>query len=113
MITRSTFIAILDAIERQRTDDDRIGAAIDQLAYPTDTSANNNGFAYVTPLNDNLLAILADELNDEYGYINWWIYDGPDWGRKAEEYAIATPDGQRVAIRDAGELWDWLICSAS
>lgn len=108
MITRATFIALIEAIQRQDEHDQRIGKAVDVLSEGDHDGLNNNSFVYVTPLRDRVLEVLSAELDDKDGWINWWFFDGSDAGRKAEEYAAYTSAGEPVVIRDPGALYDWI-----
>ena len=55
-----------------------------------------------------LLEVLKDAMDDEYDYINWWLYEGTDHIISWEE------NGQTVSVdlTDVNDLYDFLAKNA-
>ena len=105
MITKQSFISILEAIKKQDKRDDKTSDALNSLLV------DSMGF-YETPLVSDIINILAKEFNQEEDKyvgndISYFIYD-LDWGKDGKD-AITLKDGSKVSITTPEELYDWLV----
>lgn len=108
MITKESFIAILDAIRTQSKQDDKNG---DLLTLISDPAEQNYKVIFSTPIIQELINILSNEMKcqstDSVGTdIEYWIYEA-EYGEKFDK--MWRKDGSEVSIKTAGELYDWLI----
>ncbi|WMM74442.1 hypothetical protein RCF27_09240 [Rhodococcus pyridinivorans] len=102
MITRPTFIALIDAIQRQREQDEAIEGHINALM------PDSGGGIFITPLREELVDLLEAELGSQSDWISWWLWDAPKAGKNLESSVVHHEDGRRTVIRDAGELYDFI-----
>lgn len=105
MISRIMFVGLLDALKAQSDRDDEIARAVDVVVK----DGANRSVVFVTPLATAVVEALDKEV-DQDGVIAWWIWDGPNWGRSADRFAIHLPSGRVVpAPKSAGELYDYIV----
>ncbi|WOI85965.1 hypothetical protein [Rhodococcus qingshengii] len=102
MITRPTFIALLDAIQRQSDHDSSLEDHINALTPESVDSV------FLTPLTSDLVPILEVELDDQNEWISWWLWDAPDAGKNIDGSTVTTSGGHEVVLRNAGDLYDWV-----
>lgn len=107
MITKNSFIAILDAIRSQRELDDKNSDLLTQISDPAE---QNYKVIFSTPIIQKLIKILVDEMgcteDPQIGNdIDYWVYEA-----KYGEYLdkIWTKDGSEISIKTAGDLYDFL-----
>lgn len=81
MITKETFCAALGQIMEQREIDEKVGAALESVGDGHFVFGCNN--RYLTAL----LLVLKEAVNDQYDYIDWWLYDA------SPDYKVWTDDG--------------------
>lgn len=103
-ISRDQFRQIINGIIIQRSHDAHIARALDEVVKHGD----NHSLIFRTPLVDYIVEAL-----DYDGIISWWLWDGPDAGARAEEFAVYLGDPEdenceRLAIHDAEELYDYM-----
>jgi len=108
MITKQSFIAILDAIRTQNEIDDKNGDVLTTLADPNDQF---HKVIFTTPIIEKLISILADEMQSKDipqigNDIEYWIYEA-EYGERFD--TIWREDGSEVSIKTAGDLYDWLV----
>lgn len=104
MISRESFVDMLDAIEKQYKRDYEIGGTITNIGDPE----CNNRFVFTTQLIDDALKALAKDTNDTFGHISYYVYE-TEFGAKADEMYMTLKSGRKVKFTDAGALWDWLL----
>ena len=107
MISRETFIAMVDAVQHQEKLDRRIGKAVDVFSEGDSDGLNNNSFVFVTPLSSSVVRLLEVELCDQDQTVSWWLWDAPDAGKDINGSKV-TRDGKDFVIGDAGDLYDWM-----
>lgn len=108
MITKTSFIAILDAIKMQIERDDKNGDLLTSLSDPAEQNYN---VIFTTPIIEKLIQILADEMQSKDepmvgNDIEYWIYEAK-YGEQFDK--IWRKDGSEVSIKTAGDLYDWLV----
>lgn len=97
-ISKKQFTDIIEAIIAQEIRDEEIADALDIVAK----DGGNRSLVFSTPLLEKIVKALdVDDL------ISWWLWDGPEHGRRADEFAIIVRD-ERIAIHNAGELYDYI-----
>lgn len=104
-ISKEQFVDIINALITQEDRDSEIGKSLDIVVKDGD----NHNLVFTTPLVDKVIS----SLDDEWGTISWWFYDGPACGKNAVQYVIYLgdaddPNCERLAIHDAGELYDYM-----
>ena len=51
-----------------------------------------------------LLLVLKEGINDQYNYIDWWLYEG------APDYEIWSADqSKKWVLKDLGDLYDYIV----
>ena len=98
-IAKHQFVTIINAIIEQEYRDREISSAIDVVLR----DGQGQGSVFATKLVDEAVNAL-----DVDGVISWWLWEGPDHGRKAEDFKINV-NGKSIAIHDAGELYDYMV----
>lgn len=108
MITKKSFIAMLDAIREQMNRDEENGRLMTLLSDP-----NEDGFncVFTTPITSKLIQILADEMQSisepvSGNDIEYWIYEA-QFGEHFDKMWRA--DGSEVPLRTSSDLYDWLL----
>lgn len=97
-ISKKQFTDIVKAILKQERRDGEIADALDSVAK----DGVNRSLVFSTPLiSDIVKAIDVDEI------VSWWLWDGPEHGHRADEFAIIVRD-ERIAIHNAEELYDYI-----
>ena len=103
-ISKEQFVTIINAAIEQQNRDNEIAKSLDIVVRDGD----NRTLVFVTPF---VLKVI--EALDYDDIISWWFFDGPDCGERAEEFSIYLGDAddpktKRVAIHDAGDLYDFI-----
>ena len=103
-ISKEQFVQIINALIAQEERDREIGKSLDIVAK----DGANRSLVFSTRLIDKVVSAI-----DYEDTISWWLWDGPAAGKRAEEFAIYLggsddPSTERLAIHDAGELYDYL-----
>lgn len=104
-ISKEQFVQIINACIEQIDRDSEIAEALDVVAK----DGANRSLVFSTRLIDKVVSAI-----DYEDTISWWLWDGPAAGKRAEEFAIYLgdsddPNTKRLAIHDAGELYDYLV----
>lgn len=104
-ISKEQFVSIINALIAQETRDREIAKSLDDVVK----DGYNHSLVFDTPLTSKVIEALD---NDDI--ISWWFWDGPECGKQAEKFAIYLgdaddPNTKRLAIHDAGELYDYMI----
>ena len=93
MITKETFCAALGQIMEQREIDEKVGAALESVGDGHFVFGCKN--RYLTAL----LLVLKEAVNDQYDYIDWWLYDA------SPDYKVWTDDGTKEwCLKEPGAL---------
>ena len=51
-----------------------------------------------------LLLVLKEYINDQYDYIDWWLYEG------APDYEVWSADqSKKWVLKDLGALYDYIV----
>lgn len=103
-ITRDQFVQIINACIEQIDRDNEIADALDVVAR----DGANRSLVFSTRLIDKLVSAI-----DYEDTISWWLWDGPEAGKRAEEFAtylgdIDEPFSEKIVINNAGELYDYI-----
>ena len=97
MITKETFCAALGQILEQREIDEKVGVALESVGDGHFVFGCKN--RYLTAL----LLVLKEAVNDQYDYIDWWLYDA------SPDYKVWTEDGTKEwCLKEPGALKDCL-----
>ena len=90
-ISKELFCKAIRLLQEQETIDDEFGRALQKVG--------NGHFVYGTEnkYREALLMVLKDDLNDQYDYIDWWLYEGaPDykvWSEdESKEWDLTEPE---------------------
>lgn len=95
MINLETFKKIMKDIELQEEKDDKL----------TKLLVNDSCYGWISTANvliDNLLLLLKENLNDEYDYISWWLYDTSEQQRHVYE----SIDEKTECVMDLNNIED-------
>lgn len=103
-LTKEQFVEIIEALRAQTQRDSEIASALDEAAKDGD----NHKLVFNTPLVEAIVKAI-----DYDGAISWWMWDGPNWGEKAEEFTAYIGDvdddnREMWVIRTAGDLYDYI-----
>lgn len=97
MLSKDTFCRALRMIQEQQDTDRKFAEALQLVG--------NGPYVFGTPnrYHDALLLVLKETVNDQYDYIDWWLYEGePD-------YEVSMADGSKTWIlRDPETLYDFI-----
>lgn len=97
MITKETFCKCLDLIQEQETINEQFSKALDLVG--------NGHFVYGTE-NRYLTAlhlVLKETMNDQFDYIDWWLYDTSD-------YMIWSKDEMKKwCLKAPEDLYDFMV----
>ena len=83
VISKELFCTAIHLLKEQESIDDEFGRALQKVG--------NGHFAYGTEnkYRKALLMVLKDAINDQYDYIDWWLYEGaPDYKIWNEDESI-------------------------
>ena len=98
MITKETFCAALGQILEQREIDEEVGAALESVGDGHFVFGCKN--RYLTAL----LLVLKEAVNDQYDYIDWWLYDA------SPDYKVWTEHGTKEwCLKEPGALYDFIV----
>ena len=103
MISRDLFVNSIHAIKKQFKHDEKCREALSILFD------DGVGFYNYFPVLSALENILKEEMSDNHkdSWIDYFIYE-LDFGKKWTKGSI-TDKGVSIKMRDAGELYDYLI----
>ena len=107
MITRESFITIMDAIRTQRELDDNNGKLLTTFADP---NSEFRDVVFTTPMVYTMMKMLASEMKCKQcpiigNDIEWWIYES----EHGDKFDTVTQDGKTMSVRTAGDFYDFLI----
>ena len=100
MIAKKTFIAAMKALQKQKTQEESIAKALEEMTGET------HYFNVADNLEYALVNTLTEIFNDKYGWLAWWIYE-KDFGReKLKAYDV---NKKGIKLNTASQLYDFLI----
>lgn len=97
MIAKDTFCKCLDLIREQDSINEQFSKALDLVG--------NGHFVYGTENRylTALLMVLKEAMNDQYNYIDWWLFDTSD-------YLIWTGDEKKEwCLKEPAALYDFIV----
>lgn len=96
-ISKKTFCKALALIQEQEQINEQFGEALNLVG---------DGFFLFGAENRNLealLLVLKEAMNDQYDYIDWWLYE-------ASDYRVWSGDGNQVwELKEPEALYDFII----
>lgn len=106
-LSKKQFSNIVNGVIKQIERDYQIAEALDLVVK----DGYNHSLVYVTPLIDTIIESLDSCFPKEDGVIQWWFWDGPEHGLKAEEFCIyrgEPEDRKKYIIKTADDLYDYI-----
>lgn len=110
MISKASFVALLNAVEAQMEQDSISGDILTQLADP---EFQYHKVIVTTPLIDKVLKTLSYEVED-FSHsvigteISHWVWE-LDFGKKSKELQVTREDGSIVPLETPEQLYDWIM----
>lgn len=101
MISKENFIGVVDSIEKFATEEDRLYQETGKVLCLYENDALND-------MVSSVICFLNSLFDDESDWIGYYIYE-LDFGKHWTEGCITEKDGEVVYLRDAGELYDFLL----
>ena len=103
MIKKETFVQAIRAIQLQEEETDQLNAIYRKMT---------GGMGYLSfngVVHEALLQTLADAMDDQFQYIEWWLYEAP----KDSKSVFWEEDGKVVSIdlAEPDALYDYLVQS--
>lgn len=95
VISKELFCTAIHLLKEQESIDDEFGRALQKVG--------NGHFAYGTEnkYREALLMVLRNAINDQYDYIDWWLYEGaPDYKIWNEDESIEWDLTEPEALYD-------------
>lgn len=102
MITKQTFISLIEYVQAQCAEDARMSHHINELVR--DNIAN----VYSTPLISHVVQALEAEMCDEFDTVSWWLWDAPAAGTNKDSAYIELKTKNKFYLNDAADLYDYL-----
>lgn len=99
MISKETFIKVIEHIQAQERINDQFSEALDLVCEGWSLYGLKDKYK------DALFLVLKEALDDKYDYISWWLYEAADYivyekvNDKEKEYDLTQPEA----------LYDFLI----
>ena len=98
LLSKETFCSALRMIGEQERINDEVAVALDKVCGGHSAFGCNN--KYLTAL----LMVLKEAVNDQYDYIDWWLYEG------ADEYKVWSADEREEWIlKEPEALYDFIV----
>ena len=101
MISKENFIGVVDSIEKFVTEEDRLYQDTGRMLCLYENDALND-------MVSSFICFLNSLFDDENDWIEYYMYE-LDFGKDWTEGCITEKDGEVVYLRDAGELYDFLL----
>lgn len=101
MLNREVFFDAIHAIKKQEELTDRLNEVYRELT-------DGCGSLMLSSLTGNaLIRTLEEGMDDQYGYVSWWLYEAPD-GDKTVSW---EENGKEVSVElsDVNALYDYLM----
>lgn len=97
MITKHMFCTALHMLKEQEAIDDEFGKALQMVGNGHFVFGSENKYR------EALLLVLKETVNDQYDYIDWWLYEG------APDYEIWTADeSKKWVLKEPEALFDYI-----
>lgn len=106
---KETFIAAIEAIEKQLRYDIEVGKKLGEAFPHANNLMPDNHF-----LQDALFQVLQEEMCDDFvcehsmSWIEWYCFE-TDFGKENWRLKAYEKDGTIIPMNNAGELYDYLI----
>ncbi len=98
MISKELFCKALQMLKEQEQIDNAFEEALQTVGSGFFVYAAENKYR------DALLMLLKESVNDQYDYIDWWLYEA------TPEYKVWTEDETKEWIlKDAEALYDFIV----
>ena len=96
LLSKETFCRALQMIQQQDKVDEQFSEALRLVGNVFFLYGVGNRY------HDALLMVLKEAMNDQYNYIDWWMYD-------TDDYRVWTKDGKREwDLKEPGALYDYI-----
>lgn len=97
MIDKEVFCQALNLIQEQEKIDWEFGQALNKVGNGHFVFGTENKYL------EALLLVLKAGVNDKYGYISWWLYEG------APDYEVwSADDSQKWVLKEPEALYDYI-----
>lgn len=97
MLTKDTFCKCLAMIQEQDQINEQFSKALDLVGNGHFVFGTENRYLAA------LLLVLKEAMNDQYNYIDWWLYDTSD-------YMIRTGDEKKKwCLKEPAALYDFIV----
>ena len=97
LLSKETFCKALQMIREQREIDAQVSKALELVGEGYFLFGAKNLY------HDCLLMVLKETMNDQYGYIEWWLYE-------TDDYRVWTQDEKQMwDLRDPADLYDYIV----
>jgi len=100
MITKKTFIATMEALQKQKIQEDAIAIMLGDMTGET------HFFNVSDNIENALINILTECFEDKNGWLSWWIYE-KHFGRDALKAYNAKK--REIKLNTAEQLYNFLI----
>ena len=98
MISKETFVKVLQLIQEQNKINDHFEEALALVGEGHFVFGVNNKFY------EAAMILLKESVNDKYDYISWWLYEGEP------EYKVWSSDGdEEWDLKDPEALYDFIV----
>ena len=97
MISKETFVKVLQLIQEQNKINDQFEEALALVGEGHFVFGVNNKFY------EAAMILLKESVNDKYDYISWWLYEG------TSDYRVWTDDERKEwYLKEPGALYDFI-----
>lgn len=98
LLSKETFCAALRMIGEQEKVNHEVAAALSKVSGGQSTFGCDN--KYLTAL----LMVLKEAINDQYDYIDWWLYEATD------DYKVWSKDESKEwYLKEPEALYDFIV----
>ena len=98
-LSKDTFCFALRKIKEQESINEEVATALSKVSDGCYTFGCDNKWL------EALLMVLKEAVHDQYGYIDWWLYDA------AEDFMVWSNDesGKEWHLKEPEALYDFII----
>ena len=99
LLTKTTFCQALRMIREQYAINEEVAAALGKVLDGCCTFGCDNKWL------DALLMVLKEAVNDQYNYIEWWLYEATD------DFKVWENDegGREWCLKEPEALYDYIV----
>ena len=99
LLSKDTFCKALRMIKEQEAINDEVAATLGKVSDGCYTFGCNNKWF------DALIMVLQEAVNDQYNYIEWWLYEA------TEDYKVWESDegGREWCLKEPEALYDYIV----